>query len=222
MMLKRNLIQTTALALLALLVTGCGIQRVDESMQRSEAVAGSASAIAASLRNTQIEPKRDTVVYSDRPWVSTRPIVAKRGLAPHQDCRFIWKPTGSVTLQQAAQEIISQCGLNVQITPDALNPSGASAMMPTVTSSAPPTTPSNQDMASMLFPSSVAGAGGALGNNFGSFGGLGAGASRLISNISWNGKVSGFLDLVTSRSGVSWKLRVMGVSSLRSMFRSLR
>lgn len=205
MMHKRNVIHATALTLLALVVTGCGIKRVDESMQRSEAMAGSASAIAASLRNTQIEPKRDTVVYSDRPWVSTRPIVAKRGLAPHQDCRFIWKPTGSVTLQQAVQEVISQCGLNVQITPDALSPSSASTMMPTVTSSAPPTTPSNQDMASMLFPSSVAGAGGSLGNNFGSFGGLGAGASRLISNISWNDKVSGFLDLLTSRSGVSWR-----------------
>lgn len=205
MMLKRNVKHAAVLTLLALVVTGCGIKRVDESMQRSEAAAGSASAIAASLRNTQIEPRRDTVVYSDKPWVSTRPIVAKRGLAPHQDCRFIWKPTASVTLQQAAQEVISQCGLNVQITPDALSPSSASVMMPTATSSAPPTTPSNQDMASMLFPSSVAGAGGSLGTNSGSFGGLGIGASHLISNISWNGKVSGFFDLVTSRSGVSWR-----------------
>lgn len=204
MMLKRYAKNSVVLALLALALAGCGVKRVDESMQRSEAVAGSASAIAASLRNTQVEPKRDTVVYSDRPWVSTRPIVAKRGLAPHQDCRFIWKPTGSVTLQQAAQEIISQCGLNVQLTPDALNPSSASPPMPTATGSAPPTTSSNQDMASMLFPSSVT-AGGSLGNNFGTFGGLGSGASRLISNISWAGKVSGFLDLVTSRSGVSWR-----------------
>jgi type IVB pilus formation R64 PilN family outer membrane protein len=201
MMFKHAVKHAAVLTLLAFVVAGCGIKRVDKSMQRAEATAGSASAIAASLRYTQAKPKRDTVVYSDSPWVSTQPIVAKRGLAPHQDCRFIWKPTGSVTLQQAVQEVISQCGLNVQITPDALNPASASAMI----SSAPPTAASNQDMASMLFPSSVAGVGGSLGDNVGSFGGFGAGASRLISNISWNDKVSGFLDLVTARSGVSWR-----------------
>lgn len=204
MMIKPNLKSIAALTLLALVISGCGIQRVNESMQRSEAAADSASAIAATLRNNQVKPKRDTVVFSDRPWVSTQPIVSKRGLTKHQDCTFIWKPVGSVSLQQAAQEVISQCKLNVQITPDALNPA-SSISAPTVTSSSPPTTPSNQDMASMLFPSSVAGAGGSLGNNFGSFGGLGAGGSRLISNISWNDKVSGFLDLITSRSGVSWR-----------------
>lgn len=201
MMLKHAIKHAAVLTLLAFVVAGCGIKRVDDSMQRSESTAGSASAIAASLRYAQIKPKRDTVVYSDRPWVSTQPIVAKRGLAPHQDCRFIWKPTGSVTLQQAVQEVIRQCGLNIQITPDALNPSSASVMMPT--SSASPTAASNQDMASMLFPSSMAGAGGSSGNNYGLFGGVGA--SRLIANISWNGKVSGFLDLVTARSGVSWR-----------------
>ncbi len=203
MMFKHAVKHAAVLTLLAFVVAGCGIKRVDESMQRSESTAGSASAIAASLRYTPAKPKRDTVVYSDRPWVSTQPIVAKRGLAPHQDCRFIWKPTVSVTLQQAVQEVISQCGLNIQITPDALNPYSASAMMPT--SSTSPTAASNQDMASMLFPSAVAGAGGSPGNNLGSFGGFGIGASRLIANISWNGKVSGFLDLVTARSGVSWR-----------------
>src|SRR3990167_4824023 len=182
MMIKPNLKSIAFLTLLALVISGCGIQRVNDSMQRSEAAADSASAIAATLRNNQVVPKRDTVVYSDRPWVSTQPIVSKRGLTKHQDCTFIWKPVGSVSLQQAAQEVISQCKLNVQITPDALNPTG-SISAPTATSSAPPSTASNQDMASMLFPGSVASAGGSLGNNFGSFGRLGAGGSRLISNI---------------------------------------
>lgn len=187
--------------LIALLLasTGCGVQRVDESMKRSEAAAGSAGAIAASMRNSQAEPKRDTVVFSKRPWVSTQPIVTKRGLTPAQDCHFIWKPAGSVTLQQAVQEVISQCRLNVQITPDALNPSSAiSQMQPGPTGPAANSQP--QDMASMLFSSQASGSG--LSSSFGSaFGG----GLQPISGISWNAKVSGFLDLITSRTGVSWR-----------------
>ncbi|QQX57542.1 PilN family type IVB pilus formation outer membrane protein [Pseudomonas chlororaphis] len=202
MKIERQALRAIALGLLAVSLSSCSLKRVDESFHRSEATAGSASDIAANLRNTQAEPKRDTVVFSDRPWVNTQPIVSKRGLPPHKDCQFIWKPIGAVTLQQAAQEIISQCNLNVQITPDALNPAFATAAAPSTPSSAPPSASMNQDMASMLFPSSVTGASGSMGSNFSSFG---VGATRQISNIKWDAKVSGFLDLITSRTGVSWR-----------------
>lgn len=202
MKIERQALRAIALGLLAVSLSSCSLKRVDESFHRSEATAGSASDIAANLRNTQAEPKRDTVVFSDRPWVNTQPIVSKRGLPPQKDCQFIWKPIGAVTLQQAAQEIISQCNLNVQITPDALNPAFASAAAPSTPSSAPPSASMNQDMASMLFPSSVTGATGSMGSNFTSFG---VGATRQISNIKWDAKVSGFLDLITSRTGVSWR-----------------
>ncbi|AIC21832.1 secretin [Pseudomonas chlororaphis] len=202
MKIERQALRAIALGLLAVSLSGCGLKRVDESFQRSEATAGSASDIAANLRNTQAEPKRETVVFSDRPWVNTQPIVSKRGLPPHKDCQFIWKPIGPVTLQQAAQEIISQCNLNVQITPDALNSSFSTAAAQSTPSSAPPSASMNQDMASMLFPSSVTGATGSMGSNFTSFG---VGGTRQISNIKWDAKVSGFLDLITSRTGVSWR-----------------
>lgn len=202
MKIERQALRAIALGLLAVSLSSCGLKRVDESFQRSEATAGSASDIAANLRNTQAEQKRETVVFSDRPWVNTQPIVSKRGLPPHKDCQFIWKPIGPVTLQQAAQEIISQCNLNVQITPDALNPSFSTAAAQSTPSSAPPSASMNQDMASMLFPSSITGATGSMGSNFTSFG---VGGTRQISNIKWDAKVSGFLDLITSRTGVSWR-----------------
>ncbi|VXC24395.1 Type IVB pilus formation outer membrane protein, R64 PilN family [Pseudomonas sp. 8Z] len=201
MMFNRRLKQVTALALLACALTGCAMQRVDESIRRTEAAAGSASAITSSMRTAPTNAKRDTVVHSDKPWVSTQPIISKRGLAPHQNCRFIWKPVVAVTLLQAAQEVMSQCGLNVQITPDAMNPTTTSA--PIAASNAP-ATQSNQDMASMLFPSSVTGAT-SQGNSFAALSGFGVGATAPISGISWSDKVSGFLDLVTSRTGLSWR-----------------
>ena len=56
----------------------------------------------------------------------------------------------------------------------------------------------------MLFPASVANGMSPRcrrqhGSSFGSYG------PRSLYNIKWNGKVSGFLDLIAARAGVSWR-----------------
>lgn len=53
-------------------LASCSVTRVNESADRVEATADSASTIAAQVRNTRPD-RRDTVVFSDKPWVSETP-----------------------------------------------------------------------------------------------------------------------------------------------------
>ncbi|MDF5811796.1 hypothetical protein P4118_10845 [Pseudomonas aeruginosa] len=107
-------------------LASCSVTRVNESADRVEATADSASTIAAQMRNTRPD-RRDTVVFSDKPWVSTKPLSVSHTLS--SDCIVTWRPAGAASLQEAAQEVINQCHLAVSITPDALNPA-AFALQP--------------------------------------------------------------------------------------------
>lgn len=201
MMTASKLLHAALAALLAASIAGCGIQRVNDSMRRSDNTAAAAGAMTGSMRNAQANPKRDTVVYSDKPWVSTRPITAKRGLSPNQDCTFIWRPTTPVTIQQAAQEVMRQCNLTVSITPDAMYPPVPS-MAPTQAGQAGSGQAASPDMATMLFSNA---AGATASGAFSGYSGASAGIDRQISGIAWKDKVSGFLDMITSRTGLSWR-----------------
>ncbi|KSK40616.1 type IVB pilus formation outer membrane protein, R64 PilN family, partial [Pseudomonas aeruginosa] len=182
-------------------LASCSVTRVNESADRVEATADSASTIAAQMRNTRPD-RRDTVVFSDKPWVSTKPLSVSHTLS--SDCIVTWRPADAASLQEAAQEVINQCHLAVSITPDALNPAAFALQPQQRASNAPPPIQGGQNMATMLFPASVAngmslGAGGSMGSSFGSYG------PRSLYNIKWNGKVSGFLDFIAARAGVSWR-----------------
>ncbi|MBV5657744.1 PilN family type IVB pilus formation outer membrane protein, partial [Pseudomonas aeruginosa] len=96
-------------------LASCSVTRVNESADRVEATADSASTIAAQVRNTRPD-RRDTVVFSDKPWVSTKPLSVSHTLS--SDCIVTWRPSGAASLQEAAQEVINQCHMAVSITPD--------------------------------------------------------------------------------------------------------
>ncbi|EMJ5080057.1 TPA: PilN family type IVB pilus formation outer membrane protein, partial [Pseudomonas aeruginosa] len=134
-------------------LASCSVTRVNESADRVEATADSASTIAAQMRNTRPD-RRDTVVFSDKPWVSTKPLSVSHTLS--SDCIVTWRPAGAASLQEAAQEVINQCHLAVSITPDALNPAAFALQPQQRASNAPPPIQGGQDMATMLFPASVA------------------------------------------------------------------
>ncbi|MDR6680237.1 PilN family type IVB pilus formation outer membrane protein [Pseudomonas oryzihabitans] len=193
----------------ALLVASCSLQRVDESAQRAENDAATASQYAAQLRNQQPVPRRETVVFSDKPWVSTQPVVAKRDLPATLDCELSYRPAGSVGITEIAQFITSQCNVAVLVSPDALNPGLLTA------SSAPA---SNAPAAvGMPSPDSLAGLlpAGVVTNpaTMGAMGGSGFrtaemssfGASNQISGLKYSGKASGLLDEATARLGLSWR-----------------
>lgn len=62
------------------LISSCAVQRVNDSASRAENEASTARQYNGYLQNQQPEPARDTVIFSEKPWVSTQPLVTKRGL----------------------------------------------------------------------------------------------------------------------------------------------
>ncbi len=69
---------------------------------RAENDAATASAIQPFLRNQQQESARATVVFSDKPWVSKKPLVAKRGLPLTMDCDITYRPSYNVGIAEIA------------------------------------------------------------------------------------------------------------------------
>lgn len=196
----------------ALLLASCSVQRVDESAQRAENDAAMASQYAALLRNQQQQPKRETVVFSDKPWVSTQPVVAKRGMPSALDCELSYRPSGSVGITEIAQYITSQCGIAVLVSPDALNPNAAApSAQPASTAPAPIGNPSLDSLAGLLptgvitNPATMGAAASSTGSGdrASDFTSLGGGSQ--VSGLKYSGKASGLLDEVTARLGLGWR-----------------
>lgn len=202
-----RLFRPSLLATAVLLASCSSVQRIDEAAGRATLQGQEASSYAAVLRNQQAEPKRDTVVFSDKPWVSTQPLVARRGLPTASDCELVYRPSGSVGLTEIAGYITSQCGVPVLISPDALAPSvySGGAGMAAMAGGSP------DSLAGLLPVGVISGAGATAGATT-----TPPVASRpldattlasigKVSGLAYSGRLSGLLDEVTARLGLAWR-----------------
>ncbi|KPY09259.1 Type IV pilus protein [Pseudomonas coronafaciens pv. oryzae] len=147
------------------------------------------------------------MIFSDKPWVSTQPVVARRGIPSKYDCEVAYRPAGSVGIAEIAQYISSQCGIPVLVSPDALNPSLLNANAPAQGNNAPPiSTAPHPDSLAGLLPAGITSS-----SNLAQFsqGGSSDFASmltpNLVSGLRYSGKASGLLDDVTSRLGLTYR-----------------
>lgn len=189
----------SGIALALLLSTSCSLQRVTESSDRAERAGDEAAGYAESLRNQKPEPKRPTVIISDKPWVSTQPVIARRGLPAALDCEKAYRPADSVTINDVAQFITSECGIPILISPEALNP-GLNVMATGNSPAAQGPVPANPESLVGLFPTGPT----TSSSQPSSFSAEGYGSHAAIRGIKFNGRISGLLDMVTSRLGLSW------------------
>ncbi len=193
------LLRLTSLVLAVACAAGCTLQRINESMARTQSETDTASQYTAS--------KRDTVVFSKKPWVSTQPISAKRGLPTALDCELAYRPGDRVGITEIAQYITSECGLPVLVSPDALNPGLAAVTSPPSSGASRPAG-GDPDNLSDLLPAGVVGAAGqppsvSRGPSLTSFSSFGQ--TTQIANLTYKGKLSGLLDLATARLGLTWR-----------------
>jgi len=185
------------------MLSSCAVQRVNESFDRAELDGRTASQYAKFLQNQQPQQNRDTVVFSNKPWVSTEPLVTRRGLPFSLDRDIAYRPAGAVSISDVAQLITKETGLQVIVAPDALNP-GILSSKPTggagsAARGPAPAVPDPDSLAGLL-PNGIAGA---MPGNASSFD-LGLSSGGLISGLNYTGKTSGLLNQATSRLGLSW------------------
>ncbi|WP_426428071.1 PilN family type IVB pilus formation outer membrane protein [Pseudomonas palmensis] len=182
------------------LLSSCAVQRVNESFDRAEFQGRTASQYNKFLQNQQPQQNRDTVVFSNKPWVSTEPLVTRRGLPFSLDRDIAYRPAGPVSITDVAQLITKETGLQVIVAPDALNPGILSSKSAGTTArGATPAAPDPDSLAGLL-PNGLAGAMPGSASSFD----LGLSSGGLISGLNYNGRTSGLLNQATSRLGLSW------------------
>ncbi|WP_177434785.1 MULTISPECIES: PilN family type IVB pilus formation outer membrane protein [unclassified Pseudomonas] len=197
-------IRTHAAALtliaLAVMLAGCEIKRVNESMDRVDATTDKADSLARSLRN-QKSSSQSSVVFTNEQWVSTKPLPIKKGLPPSLDVSVEYNETKN--LQQFAQWVSDNTGIPTRVAPDALDYGASYAKNKTSgrTVGPPPVaSASGGDQIADLFP-------GYSGTS--SAGAYGAASAPLHfqtgSAQKYVGKLSGLLDSKTGSLGLSWK-----------------
>ncbi|WP_047305774.1 PilN family type IVB pilus formation outer membrane protein [Pseudomonas fluorescens] len=190
-----------ALTPLALaLVSSCAVQRVNESFDRAEFQGRTADQYTKFLQNQQPQQNRDTVVFTNKPWVSTQPLVTRRGLPFSLDRNIAYRPAGTVSITDVAQLITKETGLQVIVAPDALNPGILSSKPAGTAARGAAQAVADPDSLAGLMPTSISGA---IPGSASSFD-LGFSAGGQISGLNYNGNVSGLLNQATSRLGLSW------------------
>lgn len=195
----KSLFKLSCVAVALLLSSSCTVQRVSESSARAEKDGAEAAQYAENLRNQKAEPKRATVIFSDKPWVSTQPVLAKRGLPAVLDCEKTYRPSGGVTITEIAQFITNECGISVLVSPEAVNPGLSAAASGGGQQPLQTATNTNPESLVGLFPGATS-----VQAQAGFSGSAAFTAPSVVSGIKYNGRISGLLDLATSRLGLSW------------------
>jgi type IVB pilus formation R64 PilN family outer membrane protein len=176
------------------------VQRVNESASRAESDAATASQYSRFLRNQQQEPTRDTVVFSDKPWVSKQPMVAKRGLPLTMDCDITYRPSYNVGIAEVARYITSECGVPVIVAPDAIDPSVLSSSNQGSSGPTAPPVLTAPDNLSSFMPAGVIGN---MPSNVRSTNMTGLSTPSTFP-VKYSGKLSGLLNQVTAQLGLAW------------------
>lgn len=198
-----------ALAVLSIAVlAGCSsFGRIESTVKRAEDSADSARISIDDLRNTRGTQRRNTVVFTDAPWVDTHAVVARKKEAPNAlGCDVSFAPSSAVDLMEFAQWVTTICGLPVRVTPDALSAVSGLASAAEGNSGQGQGSSAGAAARPGVPPlPSLPSAGGVPARSIASTPTAGVRASQ-ITDIRWSNKpVRGLLDVVTTKLGLNWK-----------------
>lgn len=175
-------------AALTLSVAGCStFHTAGKNTAETNLVGAEADASLNALRGGNASAPGFELV-DDREYVPPKPSRIARANSLPTRCDIEFLPASGMGLQAVAQQITKDCGIQVRITPDA----AVELNGPTIGNAAAAT---GAAPATLVPP--LIGTAGAQG--------LGAGATADVSNLFYKGDVSGLLNAVTTRLGLSWK-----------------
>lgn len=191
-------------------LAGCtALENVNDTMKRASAQGQQATDMLASLHTIEAQPKRNTVIFSDTPWVATQPIeIAKNEIPAALKCDITYDPRVPEDIGSFGQYVTRQCGVSVRVTSDALAflAGGYRTGTSPQNVAGAPVGPSNAMSIPQLprlpqLPgvASTQGAAGAYGSSYG------MSAQSTIVDVKYHGLLKGLLDTVTSKFGLSYR-----------------
>lgn len=180
---------------LALSVTGCEIIRVNETADKNKVKAKDAQGLVESLKNEKAK-QRPLVTFTDKQWVSKTPLDLNGSIPPLKDCPVVFNLP--MDLLAFGSWVSKSCDFKVYITPDALD-GGAAAIAENTSGGNQRATsqPTIQPVDGLqgLFPQTSRGGSNTSAAQYG----------RPYVDVQYEGRLSGLLDTVTTRLGLSWR-----------------
>lgn len=208
---QQSTFRAWVLAFVCVTLSACGsLDRINQSVTDGQDAFAERTQQTADLRSKRPLP----VTMVDRPWVSLTPIVKQKPVDQPAalQCPIAIERQDAVSIYELAQIINDECGLPVRITPDAVRAlSGQYAnAMPLAAQAGGMVLPVARPGATALPPLPAASS--AMPPSLGAAP-AGAAPDPYIRGLSWSGKpLSGLLDSITSRMGLSWSYRDKAVS----------
>lgn len=200
-MMSRTAPLAAALALAMLGLTGCAsvganIRSTDKLVDQSIANVNTAS---SAMQHAKSARRDMAAVITDQQYVSTTPIPVTRASELPAKCNITFSPSNGLTLLETGQLISKLCGLQVRITPDAIS-GGSSATEPSSTNLPP--APQGASLPPGVSAPQATGSPSGGGWVPGTQNDVG---SQLV-DIRYTGDLPGFLDALTARFGLSWRV----------------
>ncbi len=190
--------QILPLAAVLTTLAGCGsFDNIRHSDRQTDRSIVDANRAAEAMRGVQNQPANMASVISDQQYVDTTPLVLSRATQLQSKCDITYSPAKGMTLLETGQLISKLCGLEVRVTPDAI---GMGATGEVGGASPSPSGPQN-----IPLPPGVSlppGPGGVVTTPLGGSRNL---ADQLV-DIRYAGPLPGFLDALTARFGLSWRV----------------
>lgn len=188
-------------ALATVLLASCStFHTAPETEREARSSIGEADALLESIRTGNPAPSAFQVI-DNADYVPPKPKRIERAASLPMRCDIEFRPGGPVTLLEVSQKINKDCGFQVRITPDAidaLSSAGSGSANSSGDAGAAPLPPLP------LVPS--------MGGAIGPMASLNYGPRADQISIFYKGDVSGLLNAIAARFGLSWKYSDGGVT----------
>ncbi|WJV63470.1 PilN family type IVB pilus formation outer membrane protein [Pectobacteriaceae bacterium CE70] len=190
--LSRPTLHAAMMAALVMLA-GCSLKEINRMEHQAKGDADTAQRITQS----RTALTQESVTWTDKPWVNLRPVipvVSSPEDTSFPDCQItIIRPEG-MTLPEIGQRITAVCGLRVTITPDALqalvSTGGGNVTTQQMTGKLPAPDDNGRVPLSQIGGQVQQAASVSVEN-------------PVLTGLKWQGKLSGLLDIISSRLGLS-------------------
>lgn len=189
MKLKKLLLTCSSALVTAALLNGCAsVDRINNTMDQA-----GLDYDRAQRHMSNLQAQKSVVRETSAQWINTTPIIEKRTVnkaAP--GCSITLNRQGSISLSEITQRITSVCGVPVTISPDATMALGGVSGGKTEQISGSIPAPDATGMVPL------AAMGGATKT-------VVTGSGNTLNGLYWSGSLSGLLDTISSRLGISWR-----------------